>query len=63
MWQTHRIACISYHKYPGEKWPTDEFAKVEVTMPTGERVSMLLADAGRGSVIGKTGCGCERFGS
>jgi hypothetical protein len=40
MWQTHRIACISYHKYPGEKWPTDEFAKVEVTMPTGERVSI-----------------------
>ena len=33
---SHRIACISYHKYPGEKWPTDEFgAEVEVTMPTG----------------------------
>ena len=46
MWQTHRIACISYHKYPGKEWPTDEFAKVEVTMPTGERVSMLLAERG-----------------
>ena len=42
MWQTHRIACISYHKYPGEEWPTDEFAKVEVTMPTGEQYRCSL---------------------
>ncbi|MBP90785.1 MAG: hypothetical protein CMJ64_29425 [Planctomycetaceae bacterium] len=20
MWQTHRIACITYHKYPKEAW-------------------------------------------
>lgn len=47
MWQTHRIACTTYHKHPGEKWPTAEFAAVEVTMPNGERVSMQLAERGR----------------
>ena len=46
MWQTHRIACISYHKHPGENWPTAEFMAVEVTIPNGERVSMQLAERG-----------------
>ena len=27
MWQTHRIACITYHKYPKDDWPTTEFAE------------------------------------
>ena len=22
MWQTHRIACITYHKYPKDDWPS-----------------------------------------
>ena len=25
MWQTHRIACITYHKYPKDDWPISEF--------------------------------------
>jgi transposase len=55
MWQTHRIACITYHKYPKDDWPTAEFAEIETTMPGGERVSLQLAE--RGSWIGdrKTG--------
>ncbi len=51
MWQTHRIACITYHKYPKEAWPEEEFSDTKVTLPRGESVvSMKLAE--RGSWIG-----------
>ena len=50
MWQDHRIACITYHKYPKEAWPESWFTETEVTMPNGEVVSMKLAE--RGSWIG-----------
>ena len=50
MWQTHRIACITYHKYPKDDWPTSEFAEVETTLPNGERVALQLAE--RGTWIG-----------
>ena len=50
MWQTHRIACITYHKFPKGDWPADEFAEVETTLPNGERVSLKLAE--RGTWIG-----------
>jgi transposase len=50
MWQTHRIACITYHKYPKEDWPIDEFVEVETALPNGERVTMHLAE--RGTWIG-----------
>jgi len=50
MWQTHRIACITYHKYPKDDWPTTEFAACETTLPNGERVSLKLAE--RGAWIG-----------
>ena len=46
MWQTHRIACITYHKYPKDDWPTTEFVECETTLPTGERVSLKLAERG-----------------
>ena len=45
MWQTHRIACITYHKYPKDDWPTAEFAEVETTLPNGERVSLTTGRA------------------
>jgi hypothetical protein len=51
MWQTHRIACITYHKYPKDDWPTSEFAEIETTLPGGERVSLKLAE--RGTWIGE----------
>ena len=50
MWQTHRIACITYHKYPQDAWPQSEFHDTQFTLPNGEQVSMLLAE--RGSRIG-----------
>lgn len=46
MWQTHRIACVTYHKYPKEDWPREWFVDTEVTLPNGERVSMMLAEMG-----------------
>jgi hypothetical protein len=51
MWQTHRIACITYHKYPKDDWPASEFAEVETTLPNGERVELQLAE--RGTWIGQ----------
>ena len=50
MWQTHRIACITYHKYPKDDWPAAEFAEIETTLPGGEQVSLQLAE--RGTWIG-----------
>jgi hypothetical protein len=50
MWQQHRIACITYHKYPKESWPESEFAETQVPLPAGEVVSLKLAE--RGSWIG-----------
>jgi hypothetical protein len=50
MWQTHRIACITYHKYPKDDWPAAEFAEIETTLPGGEQVALQLAE--RGSWIG-----------
>ena len=50
MWQTHRIACITYHKYPKDDWPAAEFAEVETTLPGGEPVKLKLAE--RGTWIG-----------
>ena len=55
MWHTHRIACITYHKFPKQAWPEQEFVDTQVPMPRGESLSMKLAE--RGSWIGdkKTG--------
>ena len=50
MWRDHRIACITYHKFPKEDWPTSEFSEVTGTMPGGEVVRMKLAE--RGSLVG-----------
>ena len=50
MWETHRIACITYHKFPKETWPEEEFSETQVTLPRGETVSLKLAE--RGSWIG-----------
>jgi hypothetical protein len=50
MWQEHRIACVTYHKFPKKDWPTSEFSEVTATMPNGEVVTMMLAE--RGSLVG-----------
>jgi transposase len=50
MWQQHRIACITYHKYAKEAWPESEFTETQVPLPAGEILSLKLAE--RGSWIG-----------
>ena len=45
MWEKYRIACISYHKFPGDSWPQEWFETREVSMPNGERVTMKLAES------------------
>ena len=50
MWQTHRIGCITYHKFPKDTWNEFEFVQTQATLPSGEIVSMKLAE--RGSWIG-----------
>ncbi len=50
MWEEYRIACISYHKFPGDKWDESEFDKCEAKMPQGEVIEMELAE--RGTLIG-----------
>ena len=46
MWQEYRIACMTYHKYPGDRWPEEEFQLQQVSMPNGECVTMRLAERG-----------------
>ena len=46
MWQTHRIACITYHKHPKEDWPATEFTPTEVRLANGEVVTLALAEQG-----------------
>ena len=40
------IAVISYHKFPGEDWPEDEFTPRTVELTNGETVEMFLAERG-----------------
>ena len=44
MWQTHRIACITYHKYPKDPWPGAWFQDTQASLPNGERVPMKLVE-------------------
>jgi len=46
MWEKHRIACLTYHKYPKQAWPEFWFNQTKVTMPAGEVVTMKLAEMG-----------------
>jgi hypothetical protein len=40
----HRIACITYKKYPGDDWPQEEFEEVVVQFKNGEKVDMKLSE-------------------
>jgi hypothetical protein len=53
----HRIAILTYHKFPGENWPAEEFVDCSVTLSGGEGVKMKLAE--RGSKL-SNGCGSAR---
>ena len=41
-----RIACLTYHKYPGDDWPGEEFHPQQVALATGQVVEMKLAERG-----------------
>lgn len=44
--QRQRIAVLTYHKYPGEDWPVEEFTERTVELCSGAVVSMKLAERG-----------------
>lgn len=44
--KAQRVACLTYHKYPGEDWPEDEFDAYQVTLPSGEQTELKLAERG-----------------
>jgi len=39
-----RIACLTYHKYPGDDWPEDEFFPTQVRLASGEETTIRLAE-------------------
>lgn len=41
-----RIACLTYHKHPGEDWPREEFFVTSVRLASGQEVTMQLAERG-----------------
>jgi hypothetical protein len=45
LWEA-RIACQTYHKYPSEDWPAEEFTEQVVRLAHGESVRMQLAERG-----------------
>jgi hypothetical protein len=44
--QAKRIAVLTYHNYPGEDWPEEEFREQTVELDGGAVVSMKLAERG-----------------
>lgn len=44
--KAQRVACLTYHKYPGENWPEDEFYPHPVTLSSGEQTELKLAERG-----------------
>jgi hypothetical protein len=50
MWVNHRIACMTYHKFPKKDWDKESFEEKSVTLVSGETVTMKLTE--RGSFIG-----------
>ena len=41
-----RVAVITYHKFPGDDWPVEEFVAQELTLANGEKVTLALAERG-----------------
>jgi uncharacterized small protein (DUF1192 family) len=41
-----RIACLTYHKFPGEDWAAEEFAPTPVRLGNGAVVTLDLAERG-----------------
>jgi hypothetical protein len=41
-----RVACLTYHKFPGDDWSVEEFVPHRVPLPNGQVVEMHLAERG-----------------
>jgi hypothetical protein len=41
-----RIACLTYHKFPGADWSAEEFAPCQVRLASGEVLPLQLAERG-----------------
>jgi len=44
--KTERVACLTYHKYPGVDWAEEEFQARQVKLANGQVVEMMLAERG-----------------
>ena len=44
--KAQRIACLTYHKFPGEPWPEEDFSATRVRLANGEVVTLDLAERG-----------------
>jgi len=44
--KAQRIACLTYHKFPGESWPEEDFCATRVRLANGEVVTLDLAERG-----------------
>jgi hypothetical protein len=40
--KTQRVACLTYHKYPGDDWAEDEFQARPVKLANGQVVEIPL---------------------
>lgn len=41
-----RVAILTYHKFPGDDWPAEEFVEQTLTLANGEPVKLALAERG-----------------
>lgn len=41
-----QVACLTYHKYPGDDWLETEFSEHLLTLPTGQTTHVKLAERG-----------------
>src|SRR5271165_5857019 len=44
--KAQRVAILTYHKFPGEKWPAAEFSRQPVRLHNGQIVELELAERG-----------------
>ena len=44
--EKEKIACMTYHKFPKEDWPQEEFKTYTVQLPHGEMTTYQLAERG-----------------
>jgi len=44
--KSQRVACLTYHKYPGDDWREEEFFAHRVKLSSGQVVQMKLAERG-----------------